>query len=151
MTTTLTKRLCGHPRCESVIRDHEIACPVHWYQLPTRLRNRIWRHHQRGNRDRYVEAVREAIAIWTPPPPPVLRCHVCRTETDFIDHAIDKPICLVCAIAGHHHRPETPPQCSRCGQPSGLLVSLIHTDPYLCCDCTINELRVEERYEAAHA
>lgn len=143
MTTTTETRTCRHPRCETPIAPHELACRTHWYQLPTPLRNRIWRHyrHDPGG-PHHLAAVADAIRHWDPPAVQ-LRCAGCKQYTDFTDETTGQPICLVCATAGMNTN-IPPGPCSSCGRDAALLASLTDRPPHTCVDCLIRHLRAAE-------
>lgn len=144
--TTTTPKTCAHDACTETVADHELACRHHWYELPTRLRNRIWRNYQHDpGGTAHLDAIREAMAIWNPPPVQ-LRCHNCRRHTDFTDEETGQPICLTCATAGMN-KTSGPGTCTKCGQDADILVSIdTHRPPHICIDCTIADLQYAEAY-----
>lgn len=64
---------CAHPSCNRQCPITMLACRDHWYQLPTKLRRRIWsRWRDRlSNPDNvnavgeHARAVQEAVNFWS--------------------------------------------------------------------------------------
>lgn len=59
------KHHCHWPGCKELVAPAAWGCRPHWYKLPLRLRNRIWRLYRPGQETsktpsrEYVEAARE--------------------------------------------------------------------------------------------
>ena len=140
----ITENVCARPGCEAHIEGFQLACRTHWFDLPTSLRNRIWRHHRSGNTGAHHQAVVEALAVWDPPPPPPVRCHVCRIQTDLIEAETNQPVCLTCAKISIGSGMPIDEPCSRCGRTSVVLVSLDEQDPHLCFDCISQLVTLDE-------
>jgi hypothetical protein len=61
---------CHHPTCDVPVPPRLLACRRHWFQLPKRLRDRIWATYRPGQEidkrssDEYSEAFDACIAFW---------------------------------------------------------------------------------------
>lgn len=61
---------CHHPTCNVEVPPKMLACRAHWYALPRRIRDRIWRTYRAGQEidkqpsDEYTAAFDEAQAFW---------------------------------------------------------------------------------------
>lgn len=55
---------CPAPNCPQLVQDSMLACRRHWFELPSALREGIWRAHRAGDRAKYRELVRQAEAVW---------------------------------------------------------------------------------------
>ena len=147
MTDLTTITVCGHPRCHTSIRGHELACQLHWHELPIALRNRIWKTWKSGDHTAHGQAITQALKHWVANIEEAerpARCHNCRSETIFEDPANDhKPICLTCARAALGGQPIAQ-ACTRCRSETTLLVAVDTGDgmgPDLCADCQLQAAR----------
>lgn len=136
---------CMHPRCDTAVRGHEIACPTHWKALDLSLRNRIWRtwKHRDTDPDPHTRAVGDAVRQWMAG---VLeqerstRCANCKAVALGVDEE-GCPLCLVCARAALHPiTGNADLRCTDCGYNTELLVSIDETTPARCLDCQIRTL-----------
>lgn len=65
------RHACAVPRCEVAIGRRYLMCRPHWFKVPGKLRDRVWRTYLRKSRGdttalrEYVEARREAVASVT--------------------------------------------------------------------------------------
>ena len=62
--------LCHHPTCYRDVPPAMLACKTHWFQLPKRIRDRIWATYREGQEidkkpsDDYSAAFDEAQEFW---------------------------------------------------------------------------------------
>lgn len=132
--------VCAHPRCDTPIADHHLACPTHWAGLPTSLRNRIWKwwRHDHGGA-RHLKAIGEALTIWRHE---ILeserrpRCHLCKAATDLTDASVGLPVCVTCARAGMSLTSGDTLICIACRRPVPFTIG-ISDGPDMCADCQI--------------
>lgn len=54
---------CPHPKCEVPKVSSMYACKKHWFSLPKKIRDRIWRGY-RGDSTLWHEADKEASEHW---------------------------------------------------------------------------------------
>lgn len=132
--TTTTRHVCLHPACDTEIGLELLACRRHWYELPIKLRNDIWRHYRSGNTTAHRAAVVEAVRVWDPRSHSSLRCHNCRVETALIDEENQRPTCITCAKSGLTSPLTMTLTCPTCRHQVPLLVS-IDDGPEQCPEC----------------
>lgn len=58
---------CPGPECAAQVPQHMLACRRHWFQVPRKIRMRVWdAYHDQPNGTEHTQAMREAIAAMTP-------------------------------------------------------------------------------------
>lgn len=62
------KHVCPHPTCEIRVDHDKLGCSAHWFKLPRRLRNEVWRAWSDGDMAVYAEVRLRAVAYWTENP-----------------------------------------------------------------------------------
>lgn len=66
----MSEHLCHHPSCSKPVPPKMLSCAPHWFALPKRLRDEIWRTYRPGQEvikdpsDAYLEAMRACIEFW---------------------------------------------------------------------------------------
>lgn len=139
---------CAHPRCDTPVADHHLACEYHWRQLDVSVRNRVWKawKHRDTNPDAYVQAAGDAARIWTAAiraAERAGRCDNCRAPALGTDEQ-GRTLCLVCARAELAPLRGATLTCARCNRTVDVLASVDTDEPTLCLDC-VNTTLVPER------
>lgn len=47
---------CAAFNCQEIVPDRMLMCRRHWYMVPTRIRNDVWRHYKPGQESGKTEA-----------------------------------------------------------------------------------------------
>lgn len=143
--TTKYQAVCAHRDCDVELHttdadDGRPSCSEHWRELPLSLRTRIASLHHGGQAVEHRAAVIDAIRYWNPRTRDHLRCHHCKTATDWIDEVTGLPECVDCAkteldqTAGRHSQPTDTLTCPECHRDTGMLIS-VDDGPELCPAC----------------
>lgn len=134
-------KTCAHPHCDVEIADYQLACRPHWYELPTPLRNRIWKYYANDNHVAHSKAITDALTTWAGPPPPGrgVRCAHCRQPTDLRAPTTGAGCCITCAKSRLTPTGHKTPACHSCGRTVDITVT-INDQPTLCLDCQHLEL-----------
>lgn len=66
----MSAHTCHHPHCGLRVPPSMLACRRHWFELPQKIRDAIWREYRRGQEidknpsSRYLAVQRLACAHW---------------------------------------------------------------------------------------
>lgn len=90
---------CHHPHCNKHIKPNLVACAKEWFQLPKKLRDKIWETYVPGQEEfknptrEYLKALYECLQWWHDHDLANCKPTICLVANGFIErHKIESDI-----------------------------------------------------------